>query len=59
MTKYSKIWASGRKKVSDDDDDDDYDDDYDKVIPWITSSKSSDQKVFLIIDKGSYNCTGK
>ena len=31
MTKYSKIWANGRKKV----------------IPWIASSKSSDQKRHL------------
>jgi hypothetical protein len=33
MMKYSKILANGRKKV-----------DNDKVIPWIASSKSSDQK---------------
>ena len=35
-------------KVADDDYDDDYDDNYDddyKVIPWIASSKSSDQKI--------------
>jgi hypothetical protein len=34
MTKYSKIWANGIKKVFDDN----------KVIPWIAASKSSDQK---------------
>ena len=34
MKKYSKIWANGTKKVDDDD----------EVIPWIASSKSSDQK---------------
>ena len=39
MTKYSKIWANGRKKVSDNDN---------KVIPWIALSKSSDQKVCAI-----------
>ena len=33
-------------KVADEDDDDD--DDYYKVIPWIASSKSSDQKVSRI-----------
>ena len=33
MMKYSNIWANGRKKVCD------------KVIPWIASSKSSDQKL--------------
>ena len=38
MTKYSKIWANGRKKVSNDDVDDD------EVISWIASSNSSDQK---------------
>ena len=32
MMKYSKIWANGTKKVCD------------KAIPWIASSKSSDQK---------------
>ena len=46
MTKYTKRWRKTQKfewmtdKVADDDDDDDY---Y-KVIPWIASSKSSDQK---------------
>ena len=36
-------------KVADDNYDDDHDDDYDdyKVIPWIASSKSSDQKSHL------------
>ena len=38
MMKYSKIWAYSRKKISDDDNND-------KVIPWIASSKSSDQKL--------------
>ena len=33
MTKYSKIWQNGTKKVDD------------KVIPWIAASKSSDQKL--------------
>ena len=32
MTKYSKMWQNGRKKVDE------------KVIPWIAASKSSDQK---------------
>ena len=34
MTKYSKIWANGTWNVCTDD----------KVIPWIASSKSIDQK---------------
>ena len=34
MTKYSKIWANGRRNVDD------------KVISWIDASKSSDQKLF-------------
>ena len=50
MTKYAKRWRNTQNfewmtdKVADDDDDDDDDDDYYKVIPWIASSKSSDQK---------------
>ena len=45
MTKYTKRWRNTQKfewmtdKVADDDDD------YYKVIPWIASSKSSDQKL--------------
>ena len=37
MTKYSKIWANGTKKVPDD-----------EVIPWIDSSKLSDQKIQIM-----------
>jgi sporulation protein YlmC with PRC-barrel domain len=40
MTKYSNIWANGRKKVSDD-----------KAIPWIAESKSSDQKIIIYVEK--------
>ena len=42
MTKYSKIWANGTKKVFDDD----------KVIPWIAASKSSDQKLSDMVGVG-------
>ena len=49
MTKYTKRWRNTQKfewmtdKVADDDDD------YYKVIPWIASSKSSDQKFKMVI----------
>jgi hypothetical protein len=40
MMKYTKIEQNGRKKVHDD-----------KAIPWIASSKSSDQKFGLKTDE--------
>ena len=45
MTKYSKIWANGRKKVSDDNNC--------KVIPWIALSKSSDQKRKMMLSRAT------
>ena len=43
MMKYSKIWANGRRFIT-----------WRKAIPWIASSKSSDQKLILTWSRGYF-----